>query len=48
MDGTAEYWYTNPVGTGPYKFVKYETDQYIEYERNEDYWGGRWGPKSSS
>lgn len=36
--GTDKYWITNPVGTGPYKFVKYVTDQYIEYERNPQYW----------
>ncbi len=30
----------NPtVGSGPFKFVKYETDQYIELEKNEDYYG---------
>jgi len=45
LNGTAEYWYTNPIGTGPYKFVRYETDQYIEYERNEDYWGDPVGPE---
>jgi peptide/nickel transport system substrate-binding protein len=45
MNGTADYWYTNPVGTGPYKFVRYETDQFIEYERNEDYWGDPVGPE---
>jgi len=45
LDGTAEYWYTNPVGTGPYKFVQYVTDQYIEYERFDDYWGGTPGPE---
>lgn len=33
-----------PIGTGPYKWVKYETDQYMELQRNEDYWGtGFWG-----
>ena len=45
FDGTLDYWYTAPVGTGPYKFVKYETDQYIEYDRNENYWGGKVGPE---
>ena len=39
------YWYTNPVGTGPYKFVQYVEDQYIEYARNDDYWGGKPGPE---
>ena len=28
-----------PVGTGPYKFVKWEPGQYIELKINEDYWG---------
>ena len=38
------YWYTNPVGTGPYKFVQYVEDQYIEYARNDEWWGGKVGP----
>ena len=46
LDGTLDYWYTAPIGTGPYKFVKYETDQYIEFARNDDYWGGKVGPDS--
>jgi len=45
MNGTGEYWTTNPIGTGPYKFVKYVTDQYLEYERFDDYWGGKPGPE---
>lgn len=28
-----------PVGTGPYKFVKWETGREIVLERNDDYWG---------
>jgi len=28
-----------PVGTGPYKFFKWETGREIILERNEDYWG---------
>ena len=28
-----------PVGTGPYKFVKWEPGQYIEVRANETYWG---------
>ena len=39
------YWYTNPVGTGPYKFVQYAEDQYIEYARNDEWWGGKVGPE---
>jgi peptide/nickel transport system substrate-binding protein len=34
------WWQTNPVGTGPFKWVKYETGQYVELERFEDYWRG--------
>jgi ABC-type transport system substrate-binding protein len=29
------------VGTGPYKFVSWERDNYIKYERFDDYWGGK-------
>jgi peptide/nickel transport system substrate-binding protein len=39
------YWTTDPVGTGPYKFVQYVEDQYIEYARNDDWWGGKVGPE---
>jgi peptide/nickel transport system substrate-binding protein len=28
----------NPVGTGPFKFVSWERDVAIKYERNPDYW----------
>jgi peptide/nickel transport system substrate-binding protein len=34
------WWQTSPVGTGPFKWVKYETGQYVELERFEDYWRG--------
>jgi peptide/nickel transport system substrate-binding protein len=30
---------TNPVGTGPYRFVEWETGVSITAERNPDYWG---------
>ncbi|WP_058300721.1 peptide-binding protein [Gorillibacterium timonense] len=30
----------NPIGTGPFKFVKWETGQYIEVAANPDYFGG--------
>ena len=29
-----------PIGTGPYKFVEFKPDQYVELERNDDYFGG--------
>jgi peptide/nickel transport system substrate-binding protein len=28
----------NPVGTGPFKFVEYERDSRLVYERNDNYW----------
>ena len=30
----------NPVGTGPFRFVEWESDEMIRLERNEDYWEG--------
>lgn len=44
LNGTAEYWFTNPIGTGPYRFVQYQPDQFIEYERFPDHWSGAPGP----
>ena len=29
------------IGSGPFKFVQAERDQFVELERNEDYYGGR-------
>jgi len=34
------WWQTNPVGIGPFKWVKYETGQYVELERFDNYWRG--------
>ena len=34
------------MGTGPFKFVKYETDQYVEVAANPDYRGGK--PRSTA
>jgi peptide/nickel transport system substrate-binding protein len=33
----------NPVGTGtgPFKFKTFKRDQYLDYTRNDDYWGGK-------
>ncbi|MFW8564789.1 ABC transporter substrate-binding protein [Orrella sp. 11846] len=30
---------TNPIGTGPYKFVKWQTDDYLELTAWEGFWG---------
>ncbi|WP_066504077.1 ABC transporter substrate-binding protein [Abyssisolibacter fermentans] len=30
---------SNPIGTGPFKFVKWDKGQAITLEKNEDYWG---------
>jgi len=39
----APAWYTPElnIGSGPFKFVRAERDQFVELERNEDYYGGR-------
>ena len=29
----------HPVGTGPFKFVRWEKNNFIELERNDEYWG---------
>ncbi len=38
----APAWYTQKlnIGSGPFKFVQAERDQFVELERNEDYYGG--------
>ncbi|RMF92914.1 MAG: peptide ABC transporter substrate-binding protein, partial [Nitrospinota bacterium] len=30
----------HPIGTGPFKFVEWKSDEYIHLVRNEDYWEG--------
>jgi peptide/nickel transport system substrate-binding protein len=34
-----QYVQENAIGTGPYKFVKWDRGQQIVMERNDDYWG---------
>jgi peptide/nickel transport system substrate-binding protein len=31
----------HPVGTGPYRFVRWVKDDRVELEANQDYWGGK-------
>ncbi|MBI4321063.1 MAG: hypothetical protein HY675_21445 [Chloroflexi bacterium] len=31
----------HPVGAGPFKFVSFERDVSVKYERFDDYWGGK-------
>lgn len=31
----------HPIGSGPFKFVKYEPGQYVQLERFDDYFGGK-------
>jgi peptide/nickel transport system substrate-binding protein len=33
--------FIQPIGTGPFKFVKHTKGQEVVLERNEDYWGGK-------
>lgn len=39
-ENTPEFLAKNPVGSGPYKFVKWEKDSYVELVANEDHWRG--------
>ncbi|MGI5971182.1 MAG: ABC transporter substrate-binding protein [Oscillospiraceae bacterium] len=34
-------WWTDPVGSGPYKVAEIETDSYVLFERREDYWDSK-------
>ena len=38
---TSTWWSTTPIGTGPFKFNRYVTDQYVELAADEDYRGGK-------
>ena len=38
---TSQWWSTTPIGTGPFKFSRYVTDQYVELAASDSYRGGR-------
>ncbi|QRM54296.1 ABC transporter substrate-binding protein [Sinorhizobium sp. BG8] len=40
-DGKMELMNQQPLGTGPYAFVAYQTDAAIRYKANPEYWGGQ-------
>ncbi|MBB3612623.1 ABC transporter substrate-binding protein [Rhizobium sp. BK602] len=35
------WWSSTPIGTGPFKFIRYVPDQYVELSANGDYRGGK-------
>ena len=35
------WWRTGPIGTGPFRFLRYATDQYVELKANPDYRRGK-------
>ncbi len=35
-----DWWWSNPVGTGPFKFGAFEKDQFMELVPHEAYWDG--------
>jgi len=37
---TSDWWKTTPIGSGPFKFVRQEPDQFIELERFAEYFRG--------
>ena len=38
---STDWWFTKPIGTGPFKFSTYEKDQFMELVPNEHYWDGK-------
>ncbi|MEQ1769668.1 MAG: ABC transporter substrate-binding protein [Devosia sp.] len=40
-DGTPQNLSTQPIGTGPFQFVDYQTDAVIRYQAFADYWAGK-------
>jgi peptide/nickel transport system substrate-binding protein len=44
--GTAEDFGQRPIGTGPWRFVTWQHDDYLRFAANSTYWGG--APRSES
>lgn len=40
MESDPEGYKTNPIGTGPFKFVAWATGDYLKFETNKEWWGG--------
>ncbi|SJZ82899.1 ABC transporter substrate-binding protein [Consotaella salsifontis] len=40
-DGNKDQLNQEPLGTGPFQFVAYQTDAVIRFQANPDYWGGK-------
>ncbi|MCR4268483.1 ABC transporter substrate-binding protein [Nitratireductor sp. ZSWI3] len=40
-DGQMQTLNQQPLGTGPFEFVAYQTDAVIRYRAHDDYWGGK-------
>lgn len=38
---TSDWWRTNPIGTGPFKWSNYQEGQFVELVAYDDYWRGR-------
>ncbi len=43
--GGADGWNDNPMGSGPWKFVRHQVGEFFEYEANRDYWDKERIPK---
>ena len=37
----ADWWFTNPIGTGPFQWSEYRPGEFVELVAYDDYWRGR-------
>jgi peptide/nickel transport system substrate-binding protein len=37
----SDWWYTNPIGTGPFKWSEYKPGEYVKLVAFDNYWRGR-------